>query len=114
MIRGLMVGITPVSVFSNTADKQYTAQDLIPRPHSSPKKWSLMTQDFITLLCASVEGNTGIPTHNGIVHLLRQHSSVGADSRVCLEEARPWEKISQMPITATALGNIMKGLPGRG
>lgn len=49
---------------------------------------------------------------NGVVHLLRQHGSVRADSRVCLEEEKPLrllgEKIPLMLIIATALGNIMR------
>lgn len=46
-----------------------------------------MVQEFITLPCASVEIQVFLP--NGVVHLLREHSSVGADNRVCLEEERP-------------------------
>lgn len=45
-----------------------------------------MVQDFITLLCACVEGNTGIPTQWGCTSF---ETTLGAESRVYLEKERP-------------------------
>lgn len=43
----LMLGSLPVSLFSNTLNKQYTAQDLTPKPES----WGLLVQDFAFCIC---------------------------------------------------------------